>query len=275
MNYKRHRGNFAVALKKVADAKQKQTFATPAQAMDERIRQGVNADICTEGAWYNASFSEVNKRILATRGQFNPLIDYAKQVVKAMKTGEFYLTDKILLENEPAVKVLERIAEQDAKKPVYKQRVVDLGKIKTHNVSTDCFADDKTIVFLAENKTRANDYGLFLRNKEGIKQTKVYMQDIIGKNKLRGFWLYGLGVGWLYGLGVGNLSEFGCDGRGLCGVSGSLFGGYESAEGTSPKILPYTTRQAEKYLAILRGVKEGNLSKSKLEKVISFFNQKR
>jgi len=228
--FQRYRGNFATALQKLAKAKQ--TFATPAQAMDERKKYGSNwsdASICTEGAWYNASFNEVGSRILATRGEFNPLIDNSEQAVKSMRTGEFYLED-VLLNGKPASQVLAEIAEQDAKKPVYRRRVADLGQIKSHDVPTDCFADDDTIVFLAESKKRASDYGLFLRNSAEIPHSRVYMQDIIGKDKSRGFWLSGLGVG-----GGSDFIGYGSC-RGVGDDDGSLFGVYGGAEGASKKI---------------------------------------
>lgn len=223
-NYQRHRGNFAVALEELANAKPKQHFATPAEAMDERMKKGVDSDIFKEGAWYNASFNEVNGRILGTRREFNPLNDYAKKAVESMRTGEFYLSDDILINNRPASKVLTEIAEQDSKKPVHKRRVIDLGQTITHDVPTDCFGDDETIVFLAEGKERAKKYGLFLKNKAGILQSKVYMQDIIKKDKSRGF--------WLYRLDDYNVSDFSCSDWGLSGDGGSLFGVYEGAEGT-------------------------------------------
>ena len=239
-NYQRHEGNFAEALGKLAKAKPKQRFATPAEAMDERMRQGENADICTSGAWYNASFNEVNGRILATREQFNPLINYAQKTVDSMRTGGFYLTDDILLNKKPVIKVLAEIAEKDAKKPVHKRRIIDLGKTKTHNVPTDSFADDDTIVFLAKGKERAEKYGLFLKNsKYNIQSSKVYMQDLVGKNKTRGFWLCRLDGD--YG------SEFYCDYRYLDVGLGSLFGVYESAEGTSKKFLKPSLKEIVKY----------------------------
>ncbi len=224
--YQRHRGNFASALRKLARAKPKQAFALPSQAMQERMRQGVKADISTVGAWYNSSFNEVGGRIFGTKKEFNPLIDYAKQAVESMKIGEFYL-DGVLINEKPASEVLVEIAEQDAKKQIYKKRVADFGQAKTHNVPTDCFGDDDVIAFLAESKSRANKYGLWLRNKAGIPESTVHMQDIIGKDKSRGFWLDGLVVG---------RSDFNCSNRYLNYDYGSLFGVYESAEGTQ-KIL--------------------------------------
>ena len=271
-NFKRYRGNFEEALRELANAKPKQRFATPAEAMDERIRQGENADICTSGAWYNASFSEVDGRILGTRGQFNPLVNYAQKAVDSMRNGEFYLNDDILLNGKPAVKVLAEIAAKDSKKPVHKRRVIDLGKAKTHDVPTDSFADDDTIVFLAEGKERANKYGLFLKNsKYNITSSRVYMQNLIGKNKTRGF--------WLYRLDDDGRSEFSCNNRDLYLGGGSLFGvSDESAKGTSKKILKqfirtYTQEEAERYLKILEGVKSGKIDTSKLEKVAQYFKQ--
>ncbi len=270
-NYQRHEGNFAEALRKLASAEPKQRFATPAEGMDERMRQVYRADICANGAWYNASFSEVNEKILATRGQFNPLVNYPQKAVNFMRSGEFYLTDDILLNGKPAVKVLAEIAEKDSKKPVHKKRVIDLGKIKTHDVPTDSFADDDIIVFLAEGKERAEKYGLFLKNsKYNIQSSKVYMQDLIGKNKTRGFWLCWLDDDYR--------SEFDCNGRNLSYDDGSLFGVCESAEGTRKKssgqsVKPYTQKESEKYIKIIERVMSGKVGTSKLEKVAQHFKQ--
>jgi len=224
--FERHNGNYEVSLGKLARATPKQTFATPAQAMNKRMKYGADwrdADICTNGAWYSASFNEVGGSIFGTRGEFNPLIDNAEQAVKAMRAGEFYL-EGVLINGNPASKVLADIAEQDAKKPIYQRRVIDLGQTNTYEVPTDCFADDDTILFLAESKKRARDYGLFLRNKAGILQSKVYMQPIVGKDKSRGFWLYRLGEGYR--------SDFNCYNGDLNGDLGSVFGVREGAEGT-------------------------------------------
>ena len=221
--YKRHMGNFAVALGKLARAKTKQAFATPAQGMQERMRQGIEADISTEGAWYNASFNEVGGRILGTRAEFNPLIDCAEQAVESTRIGEFYL-EGVLINGNPASEVLAEAAERDAQKPIHKRRVADFGQMKTHDVPADCFGDDDTIVFLAESKAGANKYGSWLRKNAGVKESRVRMQDIDGKDKSRGF--------WLGRLADDGRSDFYCDDRFLGNGGGSLFGVYESAEGT-------------------------------------------
>ena len=113
--FKRHKGNFAKCLQEIANAEPKQTCASVSQLIDERMRQGVDVDICINGAWGSASFNEVSGRILATRAEFNPLLAYSNQAVEAMRTGEFYLTDKILLGDKTASQVLAEIAEQDKK----------------------------------------------------------------------------------------------------------------------------------------------------------------
>lgn len=244
IKYQRQNGNFAVALEKVAEARQ--TFATPKEGVVDRMRQGVNSDACKRWAWFNASFNEVEGNILATRAEFNPLsvfdkqtqtFLYAQKAVDAMRTGEFYLTDDVLLGNEPATKVLLRVAEQDAKKPIHLKRVINLGKAKTHNVPTDCFADDNAIAFLSEGETRARKYGLFVRNAFGynsIPTSTVYMQDLVGKDKSRGF--------ALGGVVTDSRSNFYCNDGVLYGDGGSLFGGYESAEGAAKNSEPETSR---------------------------------
>ncbi|MBI2047432.1 hypothetical protein HYT26_04710 [Candidatus Pacearchaeota archaeon] len=227
-NYTRQYGDFATALEKVAAANQ--TFATPKEVIADRMNQGVNSEACKEYAWLNASFSEVNGDILATKGDFNPLsvfdektkkFIYAQTATDATRTGEFYL-DNILLGNEPATEVLLRVVDQDKKKPIHLKRVINLGKAKTHDVPTDCYADDDTIAFLSEGQTKARKYGLFVRNAFGdnsIPFSRVYMQGLIGKNKCRGFVLGRVDYG------VGDRSYFDCFNKGLCNVIGSVFGG--------------------------------------------------
>ena len=215
----RHNGNWATSLKKIADAKQGR--ASVAKVLSERVRQGFFADICQDGCFGVASFNEVNGRILATREEFNPLINYSDQVVKSMLGGEFYLTDEIKFGAKPYTQILEEIADEDRKLSIGKRRVIDLGKIKTQDVPTDCFGDDETIAFLAEGKRNAKKYGLFLRNKipeeSRLNQITEYHQNLIGKNKSTGLWLFGL---------VGSFSSgFSCDGGGIGYDGGSLFGG--------------------------------------------------
>jgi hypothetical protein len=267
-HYQRYYGDFANALKQVAAARK--TFATPKEGMIDRMKQGANSGACKRWAWFNASFNEVDGKILATRAEFNPLslVDemgnyiYAQRAVDAQRTVEFYLTDDMMLENEPITDVLNRIAERDAIKPVNKRRVLDLGQTKTHNVPTDCYADDDTIVFLAEGKKRAEKYGLFIRNafgKNSIPESIVYMQDLIGKNKSRGF--------ALSSVDAGSGSGFGCGDWDLYDDGGSVFGGYEIAEGGAKNLgakqgLPYNQKQVEAELRRISGL-EKELAKSK------------
>ncbi len=192
--FQRYFGNWANCLEKLAGANPKQRFASVAEELDKRIKEGFYDDICQNDFFMIASFNEVNGRILATKAECNPLLDYSKEAVKAMSAGEFYLTKNIKFGDKIYAQVLEEIAEADKKLPIGKKRVIDLGNIQTHKVSTDCFGDDETIAFLAEGKRRANKYGLFLRDKipeeYRLKEVNVYHQNLIGKNKSRGGWLY-------------------------------------------------------------------------------------
>ncbi len=153
--------------------------------------------------------------------------------------GEFYLDEDIRYGNNSYTQVLEEIVETDKKLSIGKKRVIDLGKVQTHPVSTDCFGDDDTIAFLAEGKSRAKEYGLFLRNKilgkYRLDEVQVYHQFLIRKNKSRG--------GWLYMLVDGGRSGFGCDSRLLGDDVGFLFGGSDA------KVLPqdsYSSAQISK-----------------------------
>jgi hypothetical protein len=126
--------------------------------MKDRIERGVNdKEHFNSGAWTAENFNIVNGRIYGARASFNPLIPYAKQAVQAHKAGEeFYLTSKIVdSKGKPYSQLLVEIADKDSKKPLERQRVADLGKVTTVAVPTDSFADDDTIVFLAEGKKPA------------------------------------------------------------------------------------------------------------------------
>jgi len=273
MELQRYTGNFSKCLAEVAKAKQK--IATAKQGMEYRIEQGVDSDVCQGGFWCPENFNVVDGRILAALGDYNPLIPYAEQAVNAHRGGkEFYLNDAVLLNGKPATEVLKEIAEQDSEKPVYKKRVLDLGQTSTHDVSTDSFADDDGIVFLARGKTFANKYGLFLKNQAGIPEITFYLPSISQENYSRGLWLCGLDGGYW--------SNFGGNYRGFGYVVGSRFGVSckRSAEGASQKIsasekkgFPYTPKEYARNLGIVQGVREGRLPNSKLEQVLEFFEK--
>ena len=214
-------GNWAWCLKKA-----KGNPATAAALMEDR--RETNAKIHYEtGAWTPENFNCVNGRILSARKEYNPLIKYAQEAVEAHRVGnEFYLTEDIVDANgKPYTQVLEQIAEQDAKKPIEQRRVVDLGKVITHQVPTDAFADDDTIVWLAQGEKSAEEYGLFLRNnlQEDLRlqEVAVYHADLLNKNFARGF--------WFYRLDGGDGSDFGCGDRILDSDNGSVFGESDSA----------------------------------------------
>lgn len=227
MNLQRYNGNWEQCIFQVNKANKK--IATSKQGIQDRISKGEDSDYFQKGCWYPENFNIVNGRILVALGDYNPLIPYAKEAVNVHKNNqELYLTDDILLNGKPASQVLEEIAEQDKSKPVYKRRVFDMGKIQTHDISTDSFADDKGIVFLARGEKLAQRYGKFLNDKAGIKQIRFYLSTIGNQNYARGFWLCRLDEGGRSGFD-GNDRDFD-DG------DGSLFGVCGSAEGTSQKI---------------------------------------
>ena len=227
MELQRYTGNFSKCLAEVVRAKQK--IATAKQGMEYRIEQGVDSDVCQGGFWCPENFNVVDGRILAALGDYNPLIPYAEQAVNAHRGGkEFYLNDAVLLNGKSATEVLKEIAEQDSEKPVYKKRVLDLGQTQTHPVSTDSFADDNGIVFLARGKISANRYGLFLKNKARTPKITFCLPFVSQENYSRGFWLYRLDLG-------GRSNLFGGYDRYFNDGDGSLFGVSckRSAEGAS------------------------------------------
>jgi len=271
MELQRYNGNFSKCLAEVVRAKQK--IATAKQGMQYRIEQGVNSDAYKNGFWCPENFNVVDGRILAALGDYNPLIPYAEEAVKAhWNNREFYLNDAVLLNGKPAAEVLKEIAEQDSEKPVYKKRVLDLGQTQTHDVSTDSFADDKGIVFLARGKTFADKYGLFLKNKARTPKITFYLPSVSQENYSRGLWICRLGLGCR--------SDFDGYYRSLDIDNGSLFGVSceRSAEGASQKIsasekksFPYTDEQLNQFLETAQGIKEGRLESlqaGKLEELV-------
>lgn len=204
--------------------------ASGKEVIEDRLERGVNdKEHFERGTWLAEDSNIVDGRILLARGEFNSLIPYAEQVVKAQRTGEFYLTDEIVRGKRPFTQVLKQIAEKDARKPLEKRRVLDIEQAKTHQVPTDNFADDPVIRWKAESPKLANRYGLFLRNKlpENLRllEVTVYLPGIIGKDYARGH--------WLGRLGRGGGSFFGCDYWDLGDDGGSVFwGSVKSAEGT-------------------------------------------
>ncbi|MBS3075634.1 hypothetical protein J4429_04205 [Candidatus Pacearchaeota archaeon] len=237
MALERQAGNFAVAYKNA------NSEGKPARARDllkERIKQGIDSDVCYPGAWTTESFSCIQGNIYGCLAEFNPLIPYAQTAVDVHKNnGEFYLTPDVLLNARPATAVILEIAKQDKSKPAYRKRVINLGKIQTHNVPTDSLADDNGILFLARSKNLAKEYGLFLRKKAGIPEIIFYLPPIQSQDYSRGF--------WLSSIGHGGRSGFSCGIRGLYRDDGSLFRvrGKESAEGAQKISLNKMTSSAD------------------------------
>lgn len=173
------------------------------------------------GAWFSENFNRVNKRILGARAEFNPLIPYIEQV--AYK-GYLPLSEEVRIKSKPALQLLNEIAEKDAIKPLWERRVIDLGKVKTYNVPTDSFADDDTIVWLAQSKELARDYGLFLRKPEiDIKEVNVYNAESEGKDSAFGFWMYGLNK-YFWSSFDGGGARFWCCHENLYYENGRAFG---------------------------------------------------
>ena len=171
---------------------------------------------CNSIAWFSENFNVVDGRVLAARAEYNPLIKYAQRAVDLHENNnKFLLTKDILLDGKPARDVLLEVAEKDSKKSISKKRVLDLGQLTTHNVPTDCFSDDKGIVYLAQGKEVANQYGLFLRNNAEIQEVTFCLPEVRTEDYSIALWLRRIGCGW---------SAFDGGDRDLGGVSGSLFG---------------------------------------------------
>ena len=229
----RYNGNFAQCLAQIMKAGQ--TPATAKQVMRDRIKQGVKSDSYSKGTWIPENFNVVDGRILAARPEYNPLLKYAEQAVNCHRNNkEFYLTNNILLNENPASLILSEIAEQDAKKAVKNKRVYDMGKSKTHDVPTDSLADDKGIVFLAQGEKLAKEYGLFLKNEAGLPNVTFYLPLLSNKDYSRGLWLYSV---------AGDGSNFDGYNRSLNSDYGFLFGVRNSAEGTQKNLQVPTLKQ--------------------------------
>jgi len=195
-------------------------LATARQIMQDRISRYTNnredREHFSSGAWPAENFNVINGRIFGAREEFNPLIRYAKQATETHRANkEFYLTSEIVDASEkPYSQLLAEIAVIDSKEfPNYK-RVIDLGHEGTHKVPTDCFGDDKTIVWLAQDAKFAHKYGKeFLKDKLGFDYVEVYLPEISKADFARGFWFYALSGG----------SAFSCGNKDLGSRNGSVF----------------------------------------------------
>src|SRR3989344_2119686 len=130
------KGNLASCLEKLSN--QQLRWATTAEIIRDRIARPIqDKEHFNYGAWTSDNFNRINGRILGARAEFNPLIPYAQQ---ASINGYLPLNEETQINNKPVSQLLEEIADKDKKKPLWKRRVVDFGKVKTHDVSTDSLA---------------------------------------------------------------------------------------------------------------------------------------
>jgi hypothetical protein len=214
-------GNWA---KCVEDAKARGLpLASAKEGIQDRMAPG-NIEKHLSGAWFPLAFVNLGEKIYGVRKEFNPLIPYAAKAVEAHRTGEFYLTDEIVdATGKPFLVLIKETAGKDKNKRDGAKRVIDLGQAVTHAVSTANLAQDRAIVFVAESKRLANDYGPFLKNDlpENLRRNDIMVyhmkQTPQTQNAVRGF--------WLCGLDRDDRSDFGCGNGDLADDSGSVFGG--------------------------------------------------
>ena len=201
-----------------------------------RIQEGATEDVSKNGNWVREGVLYVPKK-----GKFltkiSPIMANAKRATDCHRKGQdFYLTSKQVEES-----------------------LSDSVELSKDSIPTNRFAEDEITVYAFGDI--AEQYGKFLKE-AGINEIPILTADIQDKPFARQMWFGYLGSGSvLYGSGR-NLDFVGRV-RGVC----------ESAEGTSQKVLPYSENQAQKYISILKSVRNGNSPASKLEKVIAFFQK--
>lgn len=148
------------------------------------------------GTWLSENTYVLDRQILMVRMPLNVLIPYAEKATEAHALGkEFYLTNEVLLQGKSAKQILSDIAREDKNKPLIERRVLVSSNDKAYDVSWDRFGDDDTMVWLAQSKGLAKDYGKFLHNDSGldIRSLRFYLPATNLGDIVRGNWLYGLG----------------------------------------------------------------------------------
>ncbi len=232
-------GNWAYCLSQLG----KKTLAEGREVMLDRIQKGNDSnEHINKGAWLAENTNLVNGKILMARKDYNPLIAYAEQAVAAHRNGkEFFLDDAVLLQKRPAIQVLFEVAKTDKDKLLHKRRVFTPSQKKIYYVAWDEFADDDVVVWHAQGKKLAKEYGRFIHNDFGIDNVTIYLPVTNLGNIARG--------NWLCRLGRNGRSNFYCGDEFLYGGGGSVFRVDSSAEDTPQKISREKVRISKPSLA--------------------------
>ncbi|HUS48803.1 MAG TPA: hypothetical protein VMZ91_01450 [Candidatus Paceibacterota bacterium] len=244
VNLHKHKGNWAKCLAEIERDKEK--LVTARQGMQERIRQGTNADI-SKGSWFPENVNYVQGKVLWALGKYNPQIPYAKQAVDAnrMKCNYFQLTPEVTLQGKPASQLLLEIAEEDAVKPVHKRRVLDLKHKEALTIPADRLGEVEEAVFLARGEKLAKDYGQWVHDvlkssDEKNPQITFYLASPQDYDFSAGFWMHGANRSFR--------SIFDGGSKSLDDNYGCLSGVKKTGEASSQKILPYTQGQVRREL---------------------------
>lgn len=237
----KHTGNWAKCL---AEMEGKERPATAKQGFQERIRQGIDADI-SKGSWFPENVNYVQGKVLWALSKYNPQIPYAEQAVQANRNGKYFqLTPEIKMQGKPASLLLLEIAEEDAVKPVHKRRVLDSKHKQTFSVPADKLGEVEEAVFLARGEKLAQRYGQWIYDELKLLDiTNPTITFYLASQKdidfSAGFWLCSVGRGYR--------SNFDGDNRYLYYDDGRLFGVEKSAKGTSQKIKQPSLKEIIRY----------------------------
>ena len=180
----------------------------------------------------------IDKQIYFARAAFNPLILYAGKAVKANGSGIFpygkdlHLTREVVFfepfERKKRVSLrLVEIAEQDKDEELSERRVYLSKRDQIYDVSSDCFADDEIITWLARDRILAQEYGTMLRTHYGINSVKVFLPSPHLGNIARGIFLRGFPER----MNAEGLKEDRVPGSFVCGFPG-LHAGFRALQNT-------------------------------------------
>lgn len=209
-----------------------------------RREQGKDSHVANYGAYTREGFLYVpQKGIFLVRN--SPIMANAKEATECHRNGkEFYLTQEQV-----------------------EQSLADSVQVKVKHgetIPTKRFGDDELTAYAFGDNAEA--YGEFLKE-AGIKEMPIYLADVTDKPFARQAWLHRL-VSDYRSILNGNNRYLNYDDA----VRGVRIVEPRSGEDRAKKSeYQFTNIEAQKYLKVLEGVRNGTLPASKLEGVIKAF----
>lgn len=226
-----------------------------------RIKTGYDNALSRKGAYVGETFvySPDFKAVLVRR-ELSPIIKDAKTATDCHRNRrEFYIDSKPFLET----------AEEDKKLSPEKRRAIIISSEKHFTIPTKDFGNREETLWAFQDQ--AQPYGDYLRGFD-IEEMLVYMVNSnVEKPFARPAWLHMRGFDFGYGSGLSDYYRdlyYDCEVFGVREASANSKGANDAR-----KILPYSQREVDKYLGLVREIRAGNVPASKLEKVAKFLSK--